>query len=159
MKDEEAAAPSFKRILVAVDGSENAEKAAVAAIDLAQKYKAELVVLHAIARPSYLYLPMFPTTPANSRAYTEYYDYAKKAAEGYVGRVVSLARRKGIRVRSEIREAVPSIVQGITEYAKNDKSDLIVVGTRGLGGFRKLLIGSVSSGVIAHAHCPALVVR
>jgi len=56
-------------------------------------------------------------------------------------------------------EGVTSTVQGIVEFASNEKVDLIVIGTRGLSGFKRLLIGSVSSGVVAHAHCPVLVVR
>ena len=152
--------PTIKRILVAVDGSENAERASHVAVDLAQKYQAELLVLHVIARPSYSYVPMFPTvTPPPQRAYDEYYAYGKRAAEGYVSKAVTLAESQGVKARAEVREAVPSIVQGITEHALNEKVDLIVVGTRGLGGFKKLLIGSVSSGVVAHAHCPVLIVR
>jgi nucleotide-binding universal stress UspA family protein len=42
---------------------------------------------------------------------------------------------------------------------KNKKINLIVIGTRGISGFKKLLIGSVASGVITYAHCPVLVVK
>ncbi len=152
--------PQFKRILVAVDGSEYSERASEISTDMAQKYSAELLVLQVIPRPAYAYMPMFPTvSPPSQASFDEYYDYSKKAARTYVDRILARARTLGVNVRAEIREAVMSAVQGITEYAQNEKVDLIVVGTRGLGGFRKLLIGSVSSGVVAHAHCPVLVVR
>lgn len=151
---------TFARILVAVDGSENADRAVKVATDLAQRYSSELVVLHVIARPSYANVSFFPSvTPPPPTSYQEYYEYAKKVAQGYVDKSVARARGRGVNVRWEIREAVPSTVQGITDFAETEMADLIVVGTRGLGGFKKLLIGSVSSGVVAHAHCPVLVVR
>jgi len=56
-------------------------------------------------------------------------------------------------------ENAPSIVQAITDYASQEKVDLIVVGTKGLSGFKKLLIGSVSSGLFSHANQPVLVTR
>jgi len=150
----------FARILVAADGSENAKRAAQAATYLAKRYGSELVVLHVIARPSYVNVPVFPSMgqpPPTS--YSEDYEYAKRVAKGHIDGIVSQARNQGVNVRWEIREAVPSTVKGITECAETENADLVVVGTRGLEGFRKLLIGSVSSGVIAHAHCPVLVVR
>ena len=51
------------------------------------------------------------------------------------------------------------MVEEILGVAEKEKIDLIVIGTRGLGGFRKLLQGSVSSGVMTHAKCNVLVVR
>jgi len=51
------------------------------------------------------------------------------------------------------------VVETIINHAAKEHVDLIIVGTRGLGGFKKMLIGSVSSGVISHANCPVLVVR
>ena len=47
----------------------------------------------------------------------------------------------------------------ILNYAKEKGVDLIVMGTRGLGGFKKLLLGSVSNGVVSHAPCSVLIVR
>ncbi len=73
--------------------------------------------------------------------------------------VVKEAEDAGLKVRGEIVENAQSAVQAITEYASNSKIDLIVMGTRGLTGFRKLLLGSVSNGVVSHAPCSVLVVR
>lgn len=56
-------------------------------------------------------------------------------------------------------EGATSVVQAITEKALEKGVDLIVVGTRGLGVFKRLLLGSVSKGVVSHAHCSVLVVR
>ena len=52
-----------------------------------------------------------------------------------------------------------SIVGAILEYAEKSAVDLIIVGNRGLGGFKKLILGSVSQGIINHAKCSVLVVR
>jgi nucleotide-binding universal stress UspA family protein len=52
-----------------------------------------------------------------------------------------------------------SIVKAITDYAANQQVDLIVVGRKGTGGFKRLLLGSVSNGVVNHAASTVLVVR
>jgi len=52
-----------------------------------------------------------------------------------------------------------SIVGAIVEYAERENIDLLVIGSRGLTGFKKLLVGSVASGVVTYAHCPVLVVK
>jgi nucleotide-binding universal stress UspA family protein len=64
-----------------------------------------------------------------------------------------------VNVKTELPEGVSSVVETIINNADKEGADLIVVGTRGLDGFKKLLIGSVSSGVISHASCPVLIVR
>jgi nucleotide-binding universal stress UspA family protein len=155
----------FKKILVAVDGSESATRAANAALELAGRLSADLVILHAISPPSAAFksgLPplgsMAPPTPSQHEI-DAYYAYAKRVAEGIMGGTISEAKRRGVNVRPEIVEGVTSVVETIINHASKENVDLIVVGTRGLGGFRKLLIGSVSSGVVTHASCPVLIVR
>lgn len=155
----------FKNILVAVDGSESSKRAAHVALGLAEKLKAELIVLHAISPPTSYYQSNFPVPvgmappPPSQKEIDTYYAYARRVALGIVGDTVSEAKKVGTNVKTELPEGVSSVVETIINHAAKEHVDLIIVGTRGLGGFKKMLIGSVSSGVISHANCPVLVVR
>ena len=157
--------PLFKNILVAVDGSESSKRAAHVALGLAEKLKAELIVLHAISPPTSYYRSNFPVPvgmappPPSQKEIDTYYAYARRVALGIVGDTVSEAKKVGTNVKTELPEGVSSVVETIINHAAKEHADLIIVGTRGLGGFKKMLIGSVSSGVISHANCPVLVVR
>ncbi len=151
--------PSFKRILVAVDGSDNSTRAARLAIEIAKKYGAELMVLHVIPTIHYALAVTAPSATLPPGVYDDYQAYERATGETLVSSAVDLAKAGGIRVRSDVQEPGGSIVEGITDYALGEHVDLIVIGTRGLSRFKKLVIGSVSSGVVSHAHCPVLVVR
>src|SRR6266567_3226361 len=155
----------FKKILVAVDGSESSNRAARVALGLAERLKAELIVLHAISPPTSYYRSNFPVPvgmappPPSQKEIDTYYAYARRVALGIVGDTVSEAKKVGTNVKTEVPAGVSSAVETIINHAAKEHVDLIIVGTRGLGGFKKMLIGSVSSGVISHANCPVLVVR
>ncbi len=157
--------PLFKNILVAVDGSESSKRAAHVALGLAEKLRAQLIVLHAISPPTSYYRSNFPVPvgmappPPSQKEIEAYYAYARRVALGIVGDTVSEAKKVGTNVKTELPEGVSSVVETIINHAAKEHVDLIIVGTRGLGGFKKMLIGSVSSGVISHANCPVLVVR
>jgi len=149
----------FQNILVAVDGSEGSARASEVAVDLAEKFNAQLFVLN-VFQGYPKYVTMFPSVPAPSgNALQAYEAYARKAALEVVARTVSMAEKKGVKAKPQTSETVGSVVQAITDYAASEKIDLIVMGTRGLGGFKKMLLGSVSSGVVTHAQCAVLVVR
>ena len=66
---------------------------------------------------------------------------------------------RSISVKADTPEATGSVVETIVNQAVKENVDLIIVGTRGLGGFKKLLLGSVSNGIVSRAHCPVLVIR
>src|SRR6266702_7363275 len=155
----------FKKILVAVDGSESSNRAARVALGLAERLKAELIVLHAISPPTSYYRSNFPVPvgmappPPSQKEIDAYYAYARRVALGIIGETVSKAKKLGINIKTELPEGASSVVETIINHAAKEEVDLIIVGTRGLGGFKKMLIGSVSSGVISHANCPVLVVR
>ncbi len=153
-RSKEKLGPEFKRILVAVDGSENSERAARIAVDLSKRYESELIVFHVVPRVSHAFVPV-----RSSLLFREYYSEQEKAALKWIDKVMSLAKSGGVDAKPDVRVAAPSVAEEIVSYAGKKNVDLIVVGNRGLGSFRKLLIGSVSSGVITHAHCPVLVVR
>ena len=65
---------------------------------------------------------------------------------------------KQIQLRTELITSA-SAVGGILGFAEKENIDLIVIGTRGRSGFKKLLLGSVASGVVTYAHCPVLVIK
>ena len=149
----------FQRILVAVDGSEGSARASEVAVDLGERFDAQLFVLN-VYRGYPEYMTLFPRAPSPSGdAIQAYESYARKAALEVVGRTLSMAEKKGVKAKPQTSGTVGSVVQAITDYAASEKIDLIVMGTRGMGGFKKMLLGSVSSGVVTHAQCAVLVVR
>jgi nucleotide-binding universal stress UspA family protein len=149
--------PAFAKILVALDGSKNADRAAKIAVKLAERNSAELAVISVVQKPSYLLAPV-SGAPVPPIGMNDYYTYATKQAERWVNGVISKAKGRGIAASGRVLRA-SSAVQSITKYAKSQEVDLIVTGTRGLGGFSRLLLGSVSSGIVTHAPCSVLVVR
>jgi len=145
----------FSRIVVAFDGSPDSIKAVKTACSMAKEYGADLKVIHVYSAPLFTYATPAPTPQVDARLLEE---SARQAASKVLEEAKRLTKESGMEARSELLEA-GSVVQAIVEYAANEKCDLIVVGTRGMTGFRKLILGSVSSGIVSHAHCPVLVVR
>ncbi len=129
-------------------------KAFTAAKDLAKKYHAELVVLTAVeASPPYFLPQVPPGDEPDNRGYETDKD-RKELTE-----LVRLAKADGIDARAEVLDEGGPAIKQILDYAEQGGFDLIVAGTRGLGGFSKMLLGSVSSSLVSRVHCPVLVVR
>jgi nucleotide-binding universal stress UspA family protein len=148
----------FKRILLAVDGSENSERASRVATRLAQKDNAYLVILNVVPGIKY-YFGMGSRVPIPQTTYEQLLEAANETAREIIDKQVFLARNQGIRARGKVLQATGTIVQEIVDFAAQERADLIVLGTRGLGGFKRMLMGSVSSGVVNHAYCSVLVVK
>ncbi len=148
---------AISRVLVPTDGSKNAIRALNLAIFLAEKFDAELTILNVIPSPRTVVDTAVGWIPTSTAAY---YDEQENISKRLLDEELSLCKTRDVKkARSEIVRASKSIVGEIIELATKRKIELIVIGTRGLGGFRKLIQGSVSSGVVAHAHCNVLVVR
>jgi nucleotide-binding universal stress UspA family protein len=139
-------------ILLATDGSEEAQLATTTAADLAQKTNSELHVL--TVGPDY---PLYklPEHPAgfedvlreNRREAKEMLEQQAKRIEEAGGTVKETHLREG---RAD---------QEIVEVAEEIGAGLIVMGSRGHGRLRRALLGSVSDAVVRHAHCPVTIVR
>ena len=149
---------SLKTILVTTDGSENANRAVDAATILAKQNGSELIIVHVVSEavPAQ-YSPIGINAPAAD--YTNYFQTIEEAGKKIIDQAVQKAKAQGIKVRGETFRTISSTVESIVEAAEKEHADLIVVGTRGLGGFKKLLMGSVSSGIVSHANCSVLIVR
>jgi nucleotide-binding universal stress UspA family protein len=144
----------FKKVLIAFDGSDHAMNAFIVAEELAKRYNAQLVVLTAVELP---FPYMVPRTPPADISVAR--KYAVDDAKSKVDSLALRARSDGVDAKGEVLDKGGSPVKAILEYAEEQDVDLIVAGTRGLGGFPKMLVGSVSSGLLSHAHCGVLVVR
>ncbi|MDQ5869490.1 MAG: universal stress protein [Thermoproteota archaeon] len=70
-----------------------------------------------------------------------------------------MAESQCVDFRFEVIVTPASIVAAIVEYAEKNSADLIVMGTRGLSGLKKMMLGSVASGVVICSSCPVLIVK
>src|ERR1044071_7422652 len=147
-------APMFSKILICTDGSEHAIHAAEAAADIAKKFGSEVLMINVLTHVMEPALLAIDAGPASWDSAEEAYEKAQADIEG---RTSAIFQRAGIRFDT-IRERGHA-ADKIVEIAEQEKVDLIVMGSRGLGTFTRLVLGSVSDGVIHHAHCPVLIVR
>lgn len=145
----------IKKILVAVDSSKHSLKAGVQAIELASKFDAELTALHVVpAGRNFSQLEEVQTG-----RYKELMNMEMEDAVQLVEKVKKMAAEKNVVVRTKVIVGITSIVKEIVEYAEDNKMNMIVVGSRGLSGFKKMVLGSIASGLVTYSHCPVLVVK
>jgi nucleotide-binding universal stress UspA family protein len=143
-----------RRILLATDGSEQAELAALRAVDLAEKTDSELHVVH--VGVVLLFLLSGPGTLGDDgKLYEQIEEESRELLREQTWRVkVAGGTVAGSHLR--MGEVVDLEIVGL---AKELGADLIVMGCRGHRGIRRAIEGSISDAVIRHAPCPVLVVR
>jgi nucleotide-binding universal stress UspA family protein len=147
----------FKKILVAIDGSNLAYASLDYALDLAKKYSAEVMVLTVVEMPSNSVLAQGAVfTPVSSQSHRE-------KLENYHKEILIEAAKKAEKSSPQIHFTT-KLVEGrpaekIVETAKLESFDLIVMGSRGLGGIKEFFLGSVSDRVADEAPCPVLIIN
>lgn len=140
----------FKHILLAVDGSENALRAAKLAGDLARQMNAGS--LHIVV--SFDTIPPYLGDPNLQLAI----DARMRASQDILRRAQEVVGPlPDGEIHTELIEG--SAAETIIEVARTRSSELIVMGARGLGRIAAAVLGSVSQKVVAHAPCPVLIVR
>lgn len=146
--------PNLKtnKILVAVDGSEESIKAANFALDMAKAYKSPLIAL------AVTYIPLSIKLSSTDRL-QKWHESNVKEAKEWLEDIFHLSDEAKIEFRLEVVETTSSVVRTIVEYAEEEDINLIIVGTKGRSGLSRALLGSVASGVSAHAKCTVVVVR
>jgi nucleotide-binding universal stress UspA family protein len=141
------------RILLATDGSEEAELAALRAVELAQRTDSELHVVHVGLVPSFL-MSDPATRTYDRRLYEEIEEESRELLRKLSWRVkVAGGTVAGAHLR------MGEVDLEIVGLAKELEAGLIVMGCRGHRGIRRAIEGSISDAVIRHAPCPVLVVR
>ena len=138
----------IKLIIVALDGSKHSLKALNCACEMAEKYGAKLILLHAY----------HPTSDLRG---AEGFDQLVAKRKQAVKEIIKDARRRlkqySLQVEEDLLEGPAA--DAIVSVAKVRNADLVVMITRGMGSFKGLLFGSVNTRVTHYASCPVLVVR
>jgi nucleotide-binding universal stress UspA family protein len=143
----------LRKILVPIDGSECSLYAAKHAVNLAKDENAQLFCIHVIGSIPYGY-------QLDGSAVQEYFENIENQAKSWFDKVRDMVKNEGIsEPKTETFSGVESVIESIIDYATNKDVDLIVIGTRGRTGLKRLIMGSVANGVVQHAHCPVLLVR
>jgi nucleotide-binding universal stress UspA family protein len=141
----------LSKILVPVDGSENSFRALEQAIFLATKIQeAQFTALYVIEDLPSLYI-YSPKIMEKVRA-----DY-KSAYTKILERSKEMANKSGINIHTVLVEGDPA--SKIIGYGDMEKIDIIIIGSRGMGKFKEVIIGSVSNKVLHHAKCSVMLVR
>jgi nucleotide-binding universal stress UspA family protein len=136
----------FERIVLAVDGSEPAQRAVLVAADIASKYGSEVIVVHVAEQQLGLGGPIaYDTTEEATRD-------ADDAARSW--------KDLGVSARAEARAALAGrAAQEIMDVAASEDAGLIVMGSRGMSDWEGLLVGSVAHKVVHLSSVPVLIVR
>ena len=143
----------LKKIIVPLDGSDWSFRAAKYAIKIAKMANAEIIFIHAVVNPPY-------GDPRSAGIMiTAYIKEAEELAELWYVKAGNMASDAGVKFMAETILDVASAADSIVNYAESKKADLIVIGTKGRTGLKRLLLGSVATGVVTHANCPVLITR
>jgi nucleotide-binding universal stress UspA family protein len=145
---------AYRKILVAVDGSKAASRGLHEAMRLAEGGGAELVILHVINE-------FFAfATPAAGAAAVDVTPRLREAGRKVLAAAQASAARHKIKAKSVLREVVVGgAADAIVREARRQRADLIVLGTHGRRGLRRLVLGSDAEQVVRAAPVPVLLVR
>lgn len=146
----------YKKILVGLDGSSHGLKAAEAAVELARNFDAELHLL-TVTRP-FKVSPKLRQYLEAEKLLGEPKYVMDEMTNTIITEATAIAEKAGLkRVKGEVREGKPA--RTIVDHAHNNKVDLIVLGSRGVGEIESALLGSVSQKVSLLADCAVMIVR
>jgi len=136
---------SVRSFVVAYDGSEFAKDAAKHAMQLMDKDKDEIIILHVIATSI---LPNYSVTQEE-----------RQNAEKLVAEMVEHCKRNRVRKISSYIEEAYDVKREICAKAKSLDADYLVIGSRGISNIQKALLGSVSEYAVRNSNCPVIVIH
>jgi nucleotide-binding universal stress UspA family protein len=144
----------IKNVLVATDFSEPSEAALLYGKDFARAYGASLHVVHVADDLAARAGTPFEITPDIGRLQVQLETDARKRLDG----LLTTEERNSLRAKTVLRFST-QVADGIIAYARDEKIDLILVGTHGRTGISHFFMGSVAQRVVRLAPCPVLTVR
>ncbi|MFZ2314451.1 MAG: universal stress protein [Gammaproteobacteria bacterium] len=145
----------YKRILVAVDGSDTSILAMQEAIALAKDQQATLKLVYVVDE----FMVVSEGVPFDFKKYEA---SIRKHGQSILNKMEALAKKEGLSIESSLIENTDystRIPEKIVQESINWQADLIIIGTHGRRGFSHLMLGSVAEGVIRLASIPVLLIR
>ena len=140
----------FSKLLVPVDGSENSLRALKAAIFLSKKIDAQTTVLHVMEKAPTVYIHP-------QKELEELLKNYRKESEQILAKCQEIGNNNEIELNTAISEG--NVASKIIQYAEKGLFDMIVMGHRGSGKFKEMVLGSVSEKVLHQRKCSVLIVR
>ena len=138
----------INKMVVGFDGSESSRKAVEWAVSLAAKIKSDVVVAAVVRSPEFS-----PSIDEVEESYTD----GERYYQPLLDEIVRYGKDNDVPIGTEILRGHPA--ESLVRHAADRRFDLIVMGTRGIGGFKRLVIGSVAQKVVTYAKTPVLVVK
>lgn len=153
---------SYSSILVPLDGSEYSKRALDEAIEISKRLDSELELLTVVSTSTASPPRIALTGAVKGKGPTKAIDaYVKKAlgeANGFMQECAAYCQNKGVKASYKVTAESPA--KAILDYAKRNNSDLIVMGSQGLRGIKKIkVLGSVSRQILENASCPVVIVH
>ena len=131
----------FSKLIVGYDGSPHSDKALSLAVEIAKRFNSKITLVHVV-----------PYTYVGKASEEDL-----KKGEEVLRKGVKKVKELGVEFDSRLVEGDPA--EKMAEIALNEGYDAVVVGSRGLGGFKELLLGSVSHKLTHHAKCTVIITR
>jgi nucleotide-binding universal stress UspA family protein len=151
----------INKILVAIDGSKESKKALKYSLELAKKFSAKIVMITVIEPVTFPIL-FYPEVEVPAVPTETLYNYSNELKENHQ-KMLNDALKKIKKFNSDLK-VTTKLVEGrpsdkIIEECNKEKCDLIIIGSRGVGGIKQFLLGSVSDRVADNAKCPVLIIK
>ena len=141
----------FQRILIPVDGSQLSLQAAKQGVYIARKLESKVVFLYVIDVRMIETSSLTGTDPGILKT------RLRNAAERYLNEAAKLAEEENITFQNRIREGLPA--EDILKEIEEEKIDLVIMGSKGMSGAHRVVIGSTAEEVVRWSPCPVLVVK
>jgi nucleotide-binding universal stress UspA family protein len=150
----------INKILIGIDGSDSSFNAANYAIDLSKKFNSEIILLSIV--PSKIHHG--DSSGVFGMVSQSYFNDYKIGAENWFKEIINQTDNEdnieaNKKIKTDVITTPFSIAASILNYAEERDVDLIVIGTRGKSGIKKMLLGSVASDVVTYSYCPVLVIK
>ncbi|MDQ5869241.1 MAG: universal stress protein [Thermoproteota archaeon] len=140
----------FSKILVPVDGSDISYRALDTALFLSERLGSKITAIHVMEQVPTVYIQ-------SQKLLDELLEAHKNESQKILDKCSSIATQKGIVINTTLFEGNPAST--ILEFSQREKYEVIIIGSRGMGHFKELVLGSVSSKILHHSLCPVLLIR